>query len=87
MSNSDGSVLAWREGRVGRITLNRPRALNALDITMIRAIAAALDEWRTEPSVHAVIINGAADRAFCAGGDIRAVREAAHAGRVDDIQA
>ena len=87
MSNSDASVLAWREGRVGRITLNRPRALNALDITMIRAIAAALDEWRTEPSVHAVIIKGAGDRAFCAGGDIRAVREAALAGRTEDIQA
>ncbi len=87
MSDSVGTVLARREGRVGRITLNRPRALNALDLGMIRAIAAALDKWRDEPSVHAAVIEGAGGRAFCAGGDIRAVREAALAGRAEDIHA
>ncbi len=80
------TVLSRRDGRVGRITLNRPRALNALDLGMIRAIAAALDEWRDDPAVHAVVIDGAGGRAFCAGGDIRAVREASLAGRSDEIE-
>lgn len=81
----DQTVLTRREGRVGHICLNRPRALNALDHAMVRSIAAALDGWRDDPAVHLVVIEGAGDRAFCAGGDIRAVREAALAGRHDDV--
>jgi enoyl-CoA hydratase/carnithine racemase len=69
------TVIARRDGRVGRITLNRPHALNALDLAMIRACAKALEAWRDEPQVHAVVIEGAGDRAFCAGGDIRALRQ------------
>ncbi len=77
---NEPTVLARRQGRVGRITLNRPRALNALDLAMIRAIAAALAEWRDDPSVHAIVIEGAGGRAFCAGGDIRAIRAMSIAG-------
>jgi enoyl-CoA hydratase len=69
------TVIARRDGRVGRIALNRPQALNALDLSMIRACAEALEAWRDEPHVHAVVIEGAGDRAFCAGGDIRALRQ------------
>jgi enoyl-CoA hydratase len=69
------SVIAHRDGRVGRILLNRPEALNALDLAMIRACAAALEAWRDDPHVHAVVIEAAGDRAFCAGGDIRALRQ------------
>ncbi len=72
----DASVIAIRDGRVGRIRLNRPKALNALDLGMIRAITAALREWSDDPSVHAVVIEGEGERAFCAGGDIRAIRQA-----------
>ena len=71
---NEPTVLARRQGRIGRITLNRPKALNALDLGMIRAVAAALAGWRDEPEVHAVVIEGAGGRAFCAGGDIRAIR-------------
>ena len=74
-------------GRVGRITLNRPKALNALDLPMIRAIAAALAGWRDDPAVHAVTIEGAGGRAFCAGGDIRAIRDAALAGDTASVHA
>lgn len=81
----DATVLTRRDGRVGRITLNRPRVLNALDQGMISAIDAALRAWQDDPEVHAVVIDGAGGRAFCAGGDIRAVREASLAGRHDDI--
>src|SRR4051794_15641621 len=72
---SEDSVIVRRDGRIGRIVLNRPRALNAIDLAMIRVCTQALSEWRDEPHVHAVVIEGAGDRAFCAGGDIRALRE------------
>lgn len=74
--NSEPSVLIERDGRVGRIRLNRPSALNALDLEMIRAIRSALEQWRDQPRVHAVVIEGVGERAFCSGGDIRAVRAA-----------
>lgn len=72
---SEPTVLAQRDGRIGRIVLNRPKALNALDIGMIRACTAALRDWQDDPHVHAVVIEGAGNRAFCAGGDIRAIRQ------------
>ena len=72
---TDETVIAQREGRVGRIVLNRPQALNALDLTMIRACTRVLEAWADEPHVHAVVIEGAGERAFCAGGDIRALRQ------------
>jgi enoyl-CoA hydratase len=69
------TVIARRDGRVGRIVLNRPQTLNALDLPMIRACTLALETWRDDPHVHAVVIEGAGDRAFCAGGDVRALRQ------------
>jgi len=77
---TEPSVVTTVQGRIGHLLLNRPRALNALDQDMIRAIAQALTAWRDDPAIHAVVIEGAGDRAFCAGGDIRAVRDAAIAG-------
>ncbi len=71
------SIIARHQGRAGRITLNRPKALNALDLDMLHALAATLSAWRDESDVHAVVIEGAGERAFCAGGDIRAIRDAA----------
>ena len=72
---AEDTVVTRRDGRVGRILLNRPKALNALDLPMIRACAAILGTWRDDPHVDAVVIEGAGDRAFCAGGDIRALRD------------
>jgi enoyl-CoA hydratase len=80
------SVIAEIRGRVGYLTLNRPAALNALDLPMIRAMAAALTDWREQPEIHAVVIAGEG-RAFCAGGDIRAIRDAALAGDAASIEA
>jgi enoyl-CoA hydratase len=62
-------------GSVGLITLNRPKALNALDQEMCLAIDAALKAWAGDDRIAAVIIRGAGDRAFCAGGDVRLTRE------------
>ena len=73
--HSEDTVIARRDGRIGRIMLNRPKALNAIDLPMIRACSRALGGWREDPHVHAVVIEGAGDRAFCAGGDIRALRQ------------
>lgn len=69
------NIVVESRGKVGVIRLNRPQALNALDVPMIRACTRALEAWRDDPHVHAVVIEGAGDRAFCAGGDIRALRQ------------
>lgn len=69
-----------REGVLGRVTLDRPGALNALSHGMVRALAAQLALWAEDPDIGVVAIEGAGDRAFCAGGDIRALYDA---GRVD----
>jgi enoyl-CoA hydratase/carnithine racemase len=77
----DEVVNVWRDQRVGRIQLNRPKALNALDLTMVQMIHAALDDFRDDNTVHAVVIEAAGGRAFCAGGDVRAIRDNGMAGR------
>jgi enoyl-CoA hydratase len=69
-------ILFGREGGVATITLNRPQALNAFTLGMYRALAPMLRRWADDPEVHAVVIRGAGERAFCAGGDVRAIYEA-----------
>lgn len=59
-----------KEGRAGRITLQRPKALNALTEGMLKAIEAAIDEWADDDDVALVMIDAEGDRAFAAGGDI-----------------
>lgn len=68
-------LLVWREGRLGRIRLNRPAALNALTLEMLRALDAALDNFIADPEIVAIYADGAGDRGFCAGGDIRTLYE------------
>ncbi|MDX1717226.1 MAG: enoyl-CoA hydratase/isomerase family protein [Anderseniella sp.] len=63
------------EGRAGIVTLNRPKALNALTLEMFRALHSQLQEWASDDRVERIIIEGAGDRAFCAGGDIRRLYE------------
>jgi enoyl-CoA hydratase/carnithine racemase len=72
LSEGDDIRLERRGGLVV-VTLNRPRALNALSMPMCRVIDDGLIAWRADPSVHAVLIKGTGERAFCAGGDIRAL--------------
>src|SRR5215469_6446677 len=69
-------ILLGREGGIATLTINRPRALNALTLDNYRHIDPALREWAADPTIHAVLVRGAGDRAFCAGGDVRAVYEA-----------
>ena len=64
-----------RVGQAGRITLTRPKALNALSPAMSIAVEAALEDFNTDPAVTVIVINAEGDRAFCAGGDIAMLRE------------
>ena len=64
-------VLIRVEGEVGRITLNRPKALHALTTAMCAAMTNALLAWRDDPAVKLVLMDHAGERGFCAGGDIR----------------
>jgi enoyl-CoA hydratase len=75
MSDTD-DILFGRDGGVATVTLNRPQALNAFTLGMYRRFAPMLREWEEDPAVHAVLIRGAGERAFCAGGDVRAIAEA-----------
>ena len=65
---------------VGKATLNRPQQMNALTLDMIRALDDMLVEWAADKSIRAVMIYGAGDKAFCAGGDIRALYDAKKSG-------
>ena len=76
----ESSLIATREGAAGSILMNRPKALNALNQEMIRGFAAAIADWRHDASVKLALLEGAGGRAFCAGGDVRAVRASAVAG-------
>lgn len=58
---------------IGRITLNNPKALNALSLEMANAIQETLDKWATDDNIQCVLIDGAGEKAFCAGGDIQAM--------------
>jgi enoyl-CoA hydratase len=77
---SEPEVLVERRGCAGVLTLNRPKALNALNLGMVRTMAAALDEWEQDAAVTRVVVAGAGGRAFCAGGDIRLLYEQGRAG-------
>jgi enoyl-CoA hydratase len=69
--SDEADILFERRGAVGLITLNRPKALNALTYDMAMAMRNALRIWEREDNVKTIVIQGAGERAFCAGGDIR----------------
>jgi enoyl-CoA hydratase/carnithine racemase len=76
-------VATYVANHIGFIELERPKALNALSTGMIRAMHAALDQWREDPDVFAVVVRSQHPRAFCAGGDIRFLYESAQRGEHD----
>ena len=73
---TEPTIVVRRDGRVGRILMNRPKALNALTLDMIRVCDSILHEWKDDPHVHAVVIEGAGERAFCAGSDLKHIVKA-----------
>jgi enoyl-CoA hydratase len=84
MSSSSDDILFERRGAAGIVTLNRPKALNAVTHGMVRALRAKLDRWANDRAITRVVIMAAGDRAFSAGGDIRALYDFGKAGRIDD---
>ena len=91
MSPSHPDILTERRGHFGLITLNRPKALNALSLAMVRALTATLRDWADDDQINAVALRGMGREgpfgAFCAGGDIRFFHQAALAGdpRLEDF--
>jgi len=82
-NGEEPEVLVGVEGRVGRLTLNRPRALHALTTNICQSMTQALLAWENDPAVALVMIDHAGERGFCAGGDIRRLHTAAAHG--DDV--
>lgn len=76
-----------RHGRLGVIALDRPEAINALDMGMIGAISRTLAEWREDDAIGLVLFEGKGARGFCSGGDVRAARLAVLEGRLADADA
>jgi enoyl-CoA hydratase len=77
---SEAEVLFEKRGAVGLITLNRPKALNALTHGMAVAMHAQLADWASDSAIKTVVVQGEGERAFCAGGDIRTLYESGKAG-------
>src|SRR5436309_4239357 len=81
MDSANSEILFQRRGAAGVVTLNRPKALNAVTHEMVRALARQLGVWARDAAVTRVIVTAAGERAFSAGGDIRALYELGKAGR------
>lgn len=80
---TDPELIVERRGRAGRVTLNRPAALNALTYSMVLELTRTLLDWRGDASVELAVIDGAGERAFCAGADIKAMYALGRAGQRD----
>jgi enoyl-CoA hydratase len=76
----EGDLIARREGAVGVIRLNRPKAINAVTLEMFRDVDKALDAFEADPAVGLILLEGAGERGLCAGGDIRALYDSSRAG-------
>ncbi|AYZ68145.1 enoyl-CoA hydratase/isomerase family protein [Burkholderia multivorans] len=85
VASDQHDVRAYVANRIGFLELNRPKALNALSVGMIRTLHAALDTWRDDPEVVAVVVYSPHARAFCAGGDVRFFHDAWQRGDRDAV--
>jgi enoyl-CoA hydratase/carnithine racemase len=81
-----GTVLSEVRNHIGHITLNRPQGLNAIDLDMVRQLQRQLDQWASDDKIYAVVLRGAGEKAFCAGGDIRALYESYKQNHTDHQQ-
>ncbi|MBB5417823.1 enoyl-CoA hydratase/isomerase family protein [Paraburkholderia atlantica] len=79
-TQAEADVLFRVVNRVAIITLNRPAALNALSHAMVRELAVLVEHCRTDPGIVALVLKGAGDKGFCAGGDVREVHRLATQG-------
>ena len=82
---NDALVLVEQRGRLGVLTLNRPRAINALLPEMVDLMQAALDAWADDDSVATVLVTGSGDRGLCAGGDLQGMYRSAQDGTTESV--
>lgn len=82
--SAEPDILFDRRGAAGIVTLSRPKALNAITHGMVRALARQLEDWAGDGAVTRVVVTAAGERAFSAGGDIRALYELGRAGRQEE---
>jgi enoyl-CoA hydratase len=80
VAGHEGDIIVREQGALRRLTLNRPKALNAITLDMSITMTAMMRAWASDPAVGAVMLDGAGERGFCAGGDIRALYDAAKVG-------
>ena len=73
-------ILAEVRNHIGHLTLNRPAGLNAITLDMVRSLSHHLQAWADDPTVYAVVLRGAGEKAFCAGGDIRSLYDSFNSG-------
>ena len=83
--NDTPGIQFERRGAAGLVTLNRPQALNAVTLGMVRAFTRQLTAWRGDPSITRVAVSAAGGKAFSAGGDIRALYDLGRAGRTAEM--
>ena len=77
LEQHDHDALTYVDGRVGRMRLNRPKAIHALNLNMVHAMTNALISWRDDPRVELILIDHAEGRGFCAGGDVVSIAKSA----------
>ncbi|MET1038551.1 MAG: 3-hydroxyisobutyryl-CoA hydrolase, partial [Aeromicrobium sp.] len=82
---AEPAVLVERRGHLGVLTLNRPRAINALDLAMVRTMQGALDAWAGDDAVATVLVTGGGDRGLCAGGDLQGMYRDARDGTLGSV--
>ena len=81
---AEADIICEQRGASGFVVLNRPQALNALNFAMVAGLEGALVAWEHNPAIERVVITGAGERAFCAGGDIRLMHDLGRAGRHEE---
>lgn len=74
-SSSSSEIVFTKQNQVGCILLNRPKQLNALTLNMVKVMHDHLEECERDPSIKAVVVKGAGETAYCAGGDVKSVRD------------
>lgn len=97
--SDDATTLSWEpapghgpevlyavDGPLGRVRLNRPRAINALDRASVDSLRRQLTAWAQDDAIRAVVLDGAGERGLCAGGDVRALRDAILGGRPEEAE-
>jgi enoyl-CoA hydratase/carnithine racemase len=83
LRSAGGELLALVRGSVATVTLNRPAVLNALSFGMLRGLGEWLDAWEHDDRVRTIVLRGAGEKAFCAGGDLRTFHAGIHSGTDD----